>query len=69
MEERKEIVRYKQNRNPLMTNLLQENREMKSPRTNSTFDFANTQKTNHQKPKELFLPYINKIIKDVEVLI
>jgi len=39
-----------------MTNLLQENKEIKSPRTNSTFGFLPTHKNpNLKKPKEQFL--------------
>jgi len=37
-----------------MINLLQENKEMKSQRTNSTFGFLPTHKANAKKPKELF---------------
>jgi len=38
-----------------MTNLLQENKEMESHRTNRTFGFLPTHKQTQKKPKEQFL--------------
>jgi len=40
-----------------MINLLQENIEMNSQRTNSTFVFCRHAKTNPKKTKELFFAY------------
>jgi hypothetical protein len=47
-------VRHKQGERNRMTNLQQENTEIESHRTNSTFGFANTQIADPKKPKELF---------------
>ena len=45
-----------------MINLLQENKEIQSQRTNSTFGFLPThKKANLKKPKELFSPFAQRI--------
>jgi len=43
-----------------MINLLQENREMKSPRTNSTFGFLPTHKQTQKNQKSYFLPTLGQ---------
>jgi hypothetical protein len=50
-------VRHKLKKNKTkMTNLLQENKEMKSQRTNSTFAIRTSQLSNPKLQKSYFLP-------------
>jgi len=49
-----------------MTYLLQENKELKSPRTNSTFGFLATHEQTLKKPKELF--FSQRLIVQTEKL-
>jgi len=43
-----------------MTNLLQENIEMKSPRTNSTFDLCQHAGKPEKAKRAIFLPTLNR---------
>jgi len=57
-------VTHKQKKRDRMTNLLQENKEIESHRTNCTFGFLPTQRQTRKNQKSNFLPTLEKVTKE-----